>query len=70
MSGRWQHGTSTPELVVALWPVLEAKIERCKVDAAAQLPEIVQVVLKSYHLTQRWRYLSFVLREEAGSART
>lgn len=63
-TGPWEHGVSKPELAEALWPILEEKIERAKVDPDAEVPEIAEVVLDAYHIAQAWRYTSFVLREE------
>lgn len=68
VTGRWEHSVSKPALARALWPTLKAKIDRCRIDADAPLPEIVQVVGDAYHLAQRWRYLSFVLSEVSDTA--
>jgi hypothetical protein len=43
---------------------LRAKIDRCRLDADAPVPEIVEVVQDAYHLAQRWRYQSFLLSED------
>jgi hypothetical protein len=48
--------------------VLKAKIDRCRIEAAAPVPEIVEVVADTYHLAQRWRYSSFALSEDLASA--
>jgi hypothetical protein len=61
----WEHKPGKPELAEALWPVLQAKIDRCRVDDTARVPEIVEVIVDAYHLAQRWRFRSFVLSEEA-----
>jgi hypothetical protein len=62
--GRWVHQPSKTKLAAALWPHLEARITKCKVDADAPVPEIATVMQSAYHLAQQWRYLSFVLGEE------
>jgi hypothetical protein len=67
-TGKWAYEVPKPELAEALWPTLEAKIDRCRTDAAAPVPPIVAVVLDAYHLAQRWRYHSFVLSEETSAA--
>jgi hypothetical protein len=64
---QWDHKPGKPELAEALWPTLKAKIDRCRVDADAPVPPIVEVVQDAHHLAQRWRYLSFVLGEESES---
>jgi hypothetical protein len=63
-TGEWEHKVGKPELARSLWPTLKAKIDLCRVDPGAPIPEIVEVVQDAYHLAQRWRYLSFVLSEE------
>ena len=60
---QWDHKPGKPELAEALWPTLAAKIERCRTDSAAPVPEIVDVIQDAYHVAQRWRYLPFVLSE-------
>jgi hypothetical protein len=65
-SGRWEHEVSKPDLALALWPVLEAKIQRRQIDAEAPTPPIASVVYEAYLIAQRWRYLSFVLSEDPG----
>jgi hypothetical protein len=60
----WEYQVGKPELARALWPALKGKIDLCRVDPNAPIPEIVEVLQDSYHLAQRWRYLSFVLTEE------
>jgi hypothetical protein len=62
-TGAWQHEVSKPELAIALWPTLQAKIDDCRVDPDAPIPPIVKVVRDAYHIAQRWRYLSFALSE-------
>jgi hypothetical protein len=42
---------------------LQASIDRCRVDPDAPVPPIVEIVQDAYHVAQRWRYLSFALRE-------
>jgi len=66
-TGPWEYEVSKTQLAQALWPALRAKIDRCRVDADAPVPEIVQVVRDAYHLAQRWRYQSFLLSEDPGS---
>lgn len=65
-TGKWQYEVSKTKLAVALWPTLKAKIDRCRTDENAPVPEIVKVVIDAYHLAQRWRYPSFSLNEELG----
>jgi len=67
---QWEHKPGKPELAHALWPTLAAKIEGCRTDPAAPVPEIAEVIHDAYLIAQRWRYLSFVLSEEANSAST
>ena len=67
---QWEHKPGKPELAHALWPTLAAKIERCRTDPAAPVPEIAEVIHDAYLVAQRWRYLSFALSEEPGSAGT
>ena len=67
---QWEHKPGKPELAHALWPTLAAKIERCRTDPDAPVPEIAEVIHDAYLGAQRWRYLSFVLSEEPGSAGT
>ena len=67
-TGKWEFAVSKTKLADALWPVLRAKIDRCRLDAEAPVPEIVQVVQDAYHLAQRWRYQSFLLSEDPGSS--
>lgn len=64
ITGRWEYEVSKTELAKALWPIMKAKIDRCRTDADESVPEIVRVVQETYHLAQRWRYLSFILSEE------
>ena len=67
---QWEHRPAKPELAEALWPTLQAKIDRCRVDPEAPVPEIVEVIEDAHHLAQRWRYQSFVLGEESSHANT
>lgn len=66
-AGKWDYEVSKTELAKALWPTLEAKIELCRTDPDAPIPEIVQVVQDSYRIAQQWRYLSFLLSERNDS---
>ena len=59
----WVHEVSKPDLAKALWPTLQAKIDRCRVDPEAPVPPIVTVAQDAYHVAQRWRYPSFALSE-------
>lgn len=59
---QWTYDVSKPKLAEALWPTLEEKIERAKVDNAVQVPEIVEVVQHAYLTAQRWRFRTFVLK--------
>ena len=68
MTGRWDYEVSKVALADALWPTLEQKIERARVDANAPVPPIVEVVNDAYHVAQRWRYPSFVLTEAPDTA--
>lgn len=68
VTGAWKYKVSKTKLAETLWPTLKAKIDRCRTDADAPLPEIVDVVEDAYHLAQRWRYLSFALSEDPDSA--
>ena len=61
---QWDHKPGKPELADALWPALEAKIDRCRTDSEAPVPEIVEVVQEAHLVAQRWRYRSFALSEE------
>jgi hypothetical protein len=67
---QWEHQPGKPELAHALWPTLAAKIESCRTDPDAPVPEIAEVIHDAYLVAQRWRYLSFALSEESGSAGT
>jgi hypothetical protein len=60
-TGKWDSEVSKTKLAVALWPVLEQKIQRAKIDETVPLPEIVEVMQLAYHTAQNWRYKSFVL---------
>lgn len=60
----WEHKPGKPELAEALWAALKTKIDRCRTDPEAPVPEIVEVVQEAHLIAQRWRYRSFVLREE------
>jgi hypothetical protein len=64
MTGPWEYAVSKTKLAEALWSALRAKIDLCRVDADAPVPEIVEVVRDAYHLAQRWRYQSFLLSED------
>ena len=52
-TGRWDYEVSKTELAKALWPILEAKIERCRTDPAAPIPEIAEVI-RPPTLSTRW----------------
>ncbi|HJQ08046.1 MAG TPA: hypothetical protein VJ836_01035 [Candidatus Saccharimonadales bacterium] len=65
---RWDYKVSKVELGKALWPALERKIQRCKEEADAPVPPIVEVIQDAYFVAQRWRYQSFVLSEEAATS--
>jgi hypothetical protein len=67
MTGPWKYAVSKTDLADVLWPALRAKIDRCRVDADAPVPEIVEVVRDAYHLAQRWRYQSFLLSEDSAA---
>jgi hypothetical protein len=67
-TGEWEYDVSKIELAKALWPTLKAKIDRCRTDTTAPIPEIADFVQDAYHLAQRWRYLSFALSEDPGSS--
>jgi hypothetical protein len=67
-TGEWEYDVSKTALAKALWPTLKAKIDRCRTDAIAPIPEIVDFVQDAYHLAQRWRYLPFGLSEDPGSS--
>jgi hypothetical protein len=45
-----------------LWPALEAKIERAKMDQTAPVPPIAEVIIQALQTAQRWRHNSFVLK--------
>jgi hypothetical protein len=64
MTEPWEYAVSKTRLAEALRPVLREEIDRCRVDASAPVPEIVEVVRDAYHLAQRWRYQSFLLSED------
>lgn len=64
-TGSWDYKASKTELAKVLWPVLEAKIERCRAAPAAPVPEIAEVVHDAYLVAQRWRYFPFALSEES-----
>ena len=68
VTGGWAYEVSKTKLAEALWPMLKAKIDNCRVDAEAPVPEIVEVVEDTYHLAQRWRYTSFALSEDPDGA--
>lgn len=60
-TGKWDSEVRKTRLAEALWPVLEQKIQRAKVDETAVVPEIVEVLQFAYVTAQDWRYKSFVL---------
>jgi hypothetical protein len=64
-TGKWDYEVSKTELAKALWPTLKAKIERCRTDPTAHVPEIAEVIHDAYLTAQRWRYLSFALSAES-----
>jgi hypothetical protein len=57
----WSPEPSKIDLAKQLWPVLEAKVVRCRVESSAPVPAIAEVVQEAYLTAQRWRYRSFVL---------
>lgn len=59
--GQWEHEPSKVELARQLWPMLERKIERCRDEDDAPVPEIVEVVERTHAIAQRWRYSSFTI---------
>ena len=65
VTGPWAYEVSKTKLAEALWPTLKVKIDHCRVDADALVPEVVEVVQDAYHLAQRWRYLSFALSQDS-----
>ncbi len=65
--GQWDHPVSKTELNEALWPTLEAKIERALADSDVTVPEIATLLVDAYHKAQRFRYGSFVLRGAKGN---
>jgi hypothetical protein len=64
-TGKWDYEVSKTELAKALWPILKAKIERCRTDPTASVPEIAEVIQDAYLIAQQWRYLSFALSAES-----
>jgi hypothetical protein len=68
VTGLWAYEVSKTKLAEALWPTLKAKIDRCRADDGAAVPEIVEVVQDAYHLAQRWRHASFALSEDPASS--
>jgi hypothetical protein len=58
---QWDYEPSKVKLARQLWPVLERKIQRCRVDEQASVPEIVEVVERAHAIAQQWRYSSFVI---------
>ena len=42
---QWGHQPGKPELAHALWPILAAKIARCRTDPDAPVPEIAEVIM-------------------------
>lgn len=65
ITGEWDYDVSKAELAKALWPVLKAKIERCRTDPNVPIPEIAEVIRDSYLIGQRWRYHPFALSAES-----
>lgn len=61
MTGKWEFEVSKVKLAEALWPTMQQKIELCKKDPDAPIPEIVTVILDLHTTAQRWRYRSFML---------
>ncbi|SFI88962.1 hypothetical protein [Amycolatopsis sacchari] len=57
----WSYKPSKVALANQLWPVLKNKIDRCREDEEASIPEIVRVVDKAYGTALHWRDKSFVL---------
>ncbi|TVT20707.1 hypothetical protein LWP59_33865 [Amycolatopsis acidiphila] len=57
----WNYEPSKVNLAEQLWPVLKQKIDRCREDEEAPIPEIVRVVEKAYRTALHWRDESFVL---------
>ncbi|WP_409463231.1 hypothetical protein [Amycolatopsis sp. GA6-003] len=57
----WNYEPSKVALAEQLWPVLKQKIDRCREDDGAPIPEIVRVVEKAYRTALHWRDVSFVL---------
>ena len=57
----WNYQPSKVALAEQLWPVLNRKIDRCRVDDKAAIPEIVSVVERAYRMALHWRDESFVL---------
>jgi hypothetical protein len=64
-TGKWDYEVSKTELAKALWPVLQTKIERCRTDPTAPVPEIAEVIYDAYLIAQSWRYLPFALSAES-----
>ena len=58
---QWNYKPNKVKLAHALWPTLERKIQKLKVDDQAPVPEIAEVVNEAYLVAQHWRYQSFVL---------
>lgn len=65
---QWRYEPSKVKLAHALWPALEQKIERAKIDHDAEPPAIAVAVNDAYRIAQRWRYVSFVLSEDTPAA--
>lgn len=59
---KWKPEVSKPALAKELWPILAAKISRCRVEPDAVLPPLVDVLIEASAIAQRWQYGSFVLR--------
>ncbi|MGW3959124.1 hypothetical protein ACWED2_04830 [Amycolatopsis sp. NPDC005003] len=58
---RWSYEPSKVALAEQLWLALKRKIDRCRAEEDAPVPEIVEVVLRAHATAQQWRYESFVL---------
>jgi hypothetical protein len=59
--GQWAYEPSKVELARELWSTLERKIQRCRDEDDAPVPEIVEVVERAHAIAQRWRYSSFTI---------
>jgi hypothetical protein len=63
MTGKWRYEVSKVKLAEALWPTHEQKIDQLKADTKCSGPAHRWVINDAYHVTQQWRYPSFVLTE-------